>query len=569
MGKLEGIIVLAIFWITVGVLLSGAISVSDSALELMQDSNGTLNITKGLQAPLPEPTNSSTNSSELEIIEPSPIIPTPTIPIDNASVSPSPFVEPIINATPSITPIASPNPIPSMIPNPSPSIEVSPSPSPIPCVPEACDGLDNDCNGIADDGFLCGQGFFCSLGACQRDGPERSIMAVESAAALDLGAYSSKKTIIFYAGGKPVAQKESTVLRYLHDDALGSIIFKTDSSGTLITSSTAAYDAYGYSKANDPKFTGKSKDSSTGLIYFGARYYDPNVGRFTSADSLGGNIAMPQTLNRYAYVSNNPTFYTDPDGRQQSGVFISNGQIYRKSDSSIVASRDSALTALNDQTPDPKHPWVIEESGEGRFFTWSQIMSQGKGPNNEFIIPEYGATRFAGGVSIPSGNQILGGGERILGREVMAYSISMDPAGFLGKRYSSFAKSVRGKNLDEMAILKKLAEFIYTSPANKPLYNLENEVARTKALASRGVADLGEALFSRSIDGKNFGFGATCRPMALAAGAFLEQLCGEGILKGTIESEISSHHAYVVFRNNQGKRFKVDPSLPLVNQLSN
>jgi RHS repeat-associated protein len=60
-------------------------------------------------------------------------------------------------------------------------------------------------------------------------------------------------------------------------------------------------------------FTGKEKDS-TGLYYYGARYYDPGVGRFLTRDPLGGTIAVPQTLSRYTYCVNNPVKYIDPTG---------------------------------------------------------------------------------------------------------------------------------------------------------------------------------------------------------------------------------------------------------------
>ncbi len=49
-------------------------------------------------------------------------------------------------------------------------------------------------------------------------------------------------------------------------------------------------------------------------MYYGARYYDPAIGRFISADTIVPNPADPQTLNRYSYVNNNPILYTDPTG---------------------------------------------------------------------------------------------------------------------------------------------------------------------------------------------------------------------------------------------------------------
>jgi len=55
-------------------------------------------------------------------------------------------------------------------------------------------------------------------------------------------------------------------------------------------------------------------DSSTNLLYYGARYYDPALGRFISADTVVPEPGHPQALNRYAYVLNNPFKYTDPSG---------------------------------------------------------------------------------------------------------------------------------------------------------------------------------------------------------------------------------------------------------------
>jgi len=46
----------------------------------------------------------------------------------------------------------------------------------------------------------------------------------------------------------------------------------------------------------------------------GARYYSSSLGRFMTPDALGGHLEDPQTLNKYAYVENNPVTLTDPTG---------------------------------------------------------------------------------------------------------------------------------------------------------------------------------------------------------------------------------------------------------------
>jgi RHS repeat-associated protein len=55
-------------------------------------------------------------------------------------------------------------------------------------------------------------------------------------------------------------------------------------------------------------------DAITGLYYFGARFYDPAIGRFISADSYIGTDIDPLSLNRYIYARGNPEKYIDPTG---------------------------------------------------------------------------------------------------------------------------------------------------------------------------------------------------------------------------------------------------------------
>jgi RHS repeat-associated protein len=66
------------------------------------------------------------------------------------------------------------------------------------------------------------------------------------------------------------------------------------------------------------KFTSQERDNETGLDYMHARYFASAQGRFSSADTFGGSTGNPQSLNRYAYVNNNPLNFTDPTGHMPS-----------------------------------------------------------------------------------------------------------------------------------------------------------------------------------------------------------------------------------------------------------
>ncbi len=63
-------------------------------------------------------------------------------------------------------------------------------------------------------------------------------------------------------------------------------------------------------------FTGHYQDPGTGLVYMGARWYNPEIGRFYSIDPVGFDEGNVHSFNRYAYGNNNPFRFLDPDGKE-------------------------------------------------------------------------------------------------------------------------------------------------------------------------------------------------------------------------------------------------------------
>ena len=61
-------------------------------------------------------------------------------------------------------------------------------------------------------------------------------------------------------------------------------------------------------------FTDQEDDDELGFYNYGARLYDPVLGKFLSPDSIVQAPDDPQTLNRYSYARNNPIIYVDPEG---------------------------------------------------------------------------------------------------------------------------------------------------------------------------------------------------------------------------------------------------------------
>ncbi len=123
----------------------------------------------------------------------------------------------------------------------------------------------------------------------------------------------------WWCGEVSIPVYESDIV-YHHEDHLTGSNVDTDDTGNLIQ--LLDYYPYGDTRldeqsssyANDYKFTGKEKDEDTGLYYYEARYYDSGIGRFISLDPWFGDIYDPQSLNKYAYVRNNPLKYVDETG---------------------------------------------------------------------------------------------------------------------------------------------------------------------------------------------------------------------------------------------------------------
>ena len=61
-------------------------------------------------------------------------------------------------------------------------------------------------------------------------------------------------------------------------------------------------------------YNGEYYNAVTGQIYLRARFYEPEMNRFSQKDILRGDAADPVSLNRYAYVQNDPVNFIDPSG---------------------------------------------------------------------------------------------------------------------------------------------------------------------------------------------------------------------------------------------------------------
>jgi len=103
---------------------------------------------------------------------------------------------------------------------------------------------------------------------------------------------------------------------YYYDSHLGNVNMITDDSANIVK--TYNYDAFGNVISEtgtlEQRYLYKTKEKTyyDDLVYFGARYYDPLIGRFTTPDPMG----MIDGPNRYLYCNGDPVNKLDFWGRR-------------------------------------------------------------------------------------------------------------------------------------------------------------------------------------------------------------------------------------------------------------
>jgi len=158
------------------------------------------------------------------------------------------------------------------------------------------------------------------------------------------GATGNLKKEYVYGGATLITIEPTAVnangTQYTTSDNLGSPRVITNSLGSVVsrhdympfgeeifagTGGRTAAMGFGVADGNRKKFTGYERDTETGLDFAQARYFSSTQARFTSADSVLGSIGNPQSLNRYAYVGNNPLSFSDPTGHTRFDASSSTG----------------------------------------------------------------------------------------------------------------------------------------------------------------------------------------------------------------------------------------------------
>jgi RHS repeat-associated protein len=209
--------------------------------------------------------------------------------------------------------------------------------------------------------------------------------------------------------------KSGVTYRVIHDH-LGSPIFVVDTRnnevvqkmtydtwGKILTDSNPGFQPFG--------FAGGLYDATTGLVRFGARDYDPSIGRWLNKDP----IRFDGGWNFYAYVGNDPLNFIDPSGLSRI-VLDPIGKTLDIYPDEGQAGPPQRFPGSNDTVRPNASPWLPEGNGPlpaGTFPTGNRIPTDqgvnGSLGNGGFIpirlpAPEIGPTP-RGGVGIHAGRR--------------------------------------------------------------------------------------------------------------------------------------------------------------------
>ena len=131
---------------------------------------------------------------------------------------------------------------------------------------------------------------------------------------------ASDHTILkeYVFGSDLLSQNQAGTSHFYHYNSLGTVTELSDSAGTLTDS--YQYEAFGEllgqtgTTDNQYLYTGEQFDAELDNYYLRARYYNPDVGRFTQMDTYQGRMSEPLTLHKYMYTHADPINNIDPSG---------------------------------------------------------------------------------------------------------------------------------------------------------------------------------------------------------------------------------------------------------------
>ena len=134
---------------------------------------------------------------------------------------------------------------------------------------------------------------------------------------------TTQNEYVYFGGARVAANVPTNTVYYYFSDQVGSLQLVTNSTGTVCYDSDNTPNGYKWSYittcAQEFGLAGMKLEAEAPIYHTWFRQYSDNAGRWISPDLLAGDVSNPQSLNRYAYVTNNPSSSYDPLGLDQEG----------------------------------------------------------------------------------------------------------------------------------------------------------------------------------------------------------------------------------------------------------
>ena len=285
-----------------------------------------------------------------------------------------------------------------------------------------------------------------------------------------------------YADERHVASYVAGTTIFAHGDWLGTERVRSNVSGVSCETITSLPFGDGQSDSgscdwSNRHFTGKERDSESGLDMFGARYMGSSLGRFMTPDPLlnSGRPGSPQTWNRYAYALNNPLKIVDPTGLYNVDC---------GSDKTCIKAAKNLKNGLSDLQK------KVDKMKDGTQKTRLENALKAMGTENDKnnVNVSFGATKGGGaGETVPVSDPQT---------YKESYNVTFDPSKLNGSNDYAIAGAHEGTHVDDFST--ELA-----NPNGQPLlsdFSLEYRGYQTSAYAASA---LGQDSLSMNYDGKS------------------------------------------------------------------
>lgn len=156
---------------------------------------------------------------------------------------------------------------------------------------------------------------------------------------------------VYLNGVRIAALNEAGALAYFLTDQVDSVSHVLDDEGNTL--SRMQYLPYGDTFVHKgdtnfaPKYNSQELDRESGFYFYNARYYDPGIARFTSADTIIDGESDTQGWNRFSYVRGNPIGAKDPTGHE---IYIAgNNDAYKKEVLEDLSKLSGSKLEINDK----------------------------------------------------------------------------------------------------------------------------------------------------------------------------------------------------------------------------